>query len=353
MSASASYTSTSPIIRVGFVPLVDAAPLIVAKELGYYDDAGVSVRLIREPGWASIRDKIAMGHELEAAHALAGLSFATSFGIGCIASHCQTGLILSEHGNALTISEQLYNKGIHQPSDLRTGIEGSQGGKLRIAVVHAASSHRFLVHHLFTKAGLSMETEVELITLPPELMPKALSSGTIDAFCAGEPWNSVAIQDHRAYCLATSREALLELPEKVLLASHRFASDREEEHLRLIAATLRACQKCADPKFAPELSEMLSQPNYLGIPQALIRNSLTPPFDRGQDTGIQSAASAPSFAGDDVNRPTVERGNSVLSQFRVCGFLSSSAPKNPDIKIGQIFRSDLFDRAANQLQPAA
>src|ERR1700761_8392476 len=86
-------------VRVGFVPLCDSAPLVMAQELGLFEKHGVAVLLSREVGWATIRDKIIYG-ELDAAHALAPMVFAASLGLGSIQSDCLTGLVLSPNGNA-------------------------------------------------------------------------------------------------------------------------------------------------------------------------------------------------------------------------------------------------------------
>ena len=93
-------------IRIGFVPLVDCAPLILAKEEGFFEAEGLNVDLVREPGWATIRDKIVYG-ELEAAHALAGLCFGISLGLNVLARHCLTGFLFNANGAAITISNEL------------------------------------------------------------------------------------------------------------------------------------------------------------------------------------------------------------------------------------------------------
>src|SRR6188768_2612694 len=109
-------------LRLGYVPLNDAAPLIMARELGLFEKHGLSVELSREVGWATIRDKVLYG-ELEAAHSVAGLVLACTLGVGSIPRHCLTGLVLNLHGNAVTLSDTLYQRGLRDGLSLRAEIE--------------------------------------------------------------------------------------------------------------------------------------------------------------------------------------------------------------------------------------
>src|SRR5882762_4797595 len=94
-------------LRVGFVPLCDCAPLVMARELGLFEKYGLRVQLSREVGWATIRDKI-IYRELDAAHALAPMVFAASLGLGSIRTACVSGLVLSLNGNAITLAQSLH-----------------------------------------------------------------------------------------------------------------------------------------------------------------------------------------------------------------------------------------------------
>src|SRR5689334_21256250 len=96
-----SAVLTNQPLRVGFVPLVDCAPLVMARELELFRKYGLRVELKRELGWATIRDKIIFG-ELEAAHAVTGMPFAATLGLGSMPCDCVTGLVLNQHGNAIS-----------------------------------------------------------------------------------------------------------------------------------------------------------------------------------------------------------------------------------------------------------
>src|SRR5580704_14591102 len=98
-------------LRVGFVPLTDCAPLVMAQELGFFRKHGLRVKLERELGWATVRDKMIYG-ELEAAHALAAMPVTATLGLGSIPCACLTALVLNLNGNAITLSNDLWKRGV-------------------------------------------------------------------------------------------------------------------------------------------------------------------------------------------------------------------------------------------------
>ena len=130
-------------IKIGFVPLVDCAPLVLAKELGYFEERGLQVQLVREPGWASVRDKIAYG-ELDAAHALAVLCFAISWGQGVVARPCLTGLLFNSHGDAVTLASKIIDTGVTDATTLG-GNAQRERRRLRFGIPHLISSLHFLL----------------------------------------------------------------------------------------------------------------------------------------------------------------------------------------------------------------
>src|SRR5580692_988186 len=110
-TTAAGFAAPAKSLRLGFVPLTDCAPLVMAQELGLFQKYGLRVELSRELGWASIRDKI-IHRELDAAHALATLPVTVSLGLGSISCDCLTGLVLNLNGNAITLSNDLWQRGV-------------------------------------------------------------------------------------------------------------------------------------------------------------------------------------------------------------------------------------------------
>ncbi len=330
-------------LRLGFVPLCDCAPLVVAQERGFFAAQELEVELVREIGWATVRDRLIHG-DLDAAHALAGLPFACTLGLGCVATPCITALVLNLQGNAITLSNDLWNAGVRDAVTLGEWFRSERRREpLTFGIVFPVSSHRFLLEKWLRLGDLVPDRDVRFVVAPPPQMPANLKAGHLAGFCAGEPWNSVVVQSRDGWCPATSAQLAPEHPEKVLMVRRAFAEEQPDNHLRLVAAVLAACRYCADPANHDEIAALLSHRRYVNAPAELVRRSFGTRFDPGHD---RPAASGPFtvFHGGDCNAPTPESGSWVL---RNC--LPGAVPGSSFSSIlHQVFRHDLH-LAASEL----
>lgn len=334
-------------LRVGFVPLCDCAPLVVAQEQGFFTRYGLDVELVREVGWATVRDKIVHG-QLDAAHALAAMPFAATMGIGSVATPCVTGLVLNLQGNAITLAQSFWVAGARDALSFGAEVRRRRlETPLVFGIVSPVSSHRHLLELWLRSAGLDPGTDYRLVVVPPPQMPAHLKAGHLAGFCVGEPWNSVAIEAGLGWCPATSADLAPAHPEKVLLVREGFAAERGEEHRRLIAALRDACAWCAELETHDDLAGLLADRRFVDAPAALIRHSLSGNF---WSANGQAAAPAPLtlFHGDDANAPTAARGAWVLRHL-IPGAARLTAPAFNAL-VRQVFRPALFESAA-QLNP--
>lgn len=330
-------------LRLGFVPLTDCAPLVMARELGWFRKYGVNVTLSRELGWATIRDKI-IYRELDAAHAVAGMPFAATLGLGSIRCDCLAALVLNLHGNAITLSNDLWRRGVRDGASLRGEIVRSRSERmLTFGVVYPFSSHNFLLRSWLAASGINPEGDVRLVVVPPPQMVANLKAGHLDGFCAGEPWNSVAVQSRAGWCVATSAELDPGHPEKVLMVRREFAEKRAPEHLALVAALLEACKFCADPENHDEIVATLSRPEYIGVSAALLRGGFDGEFDFGHGR-LRTVKDFNVFYHTDANEPSSDKAAWVLQHLRDRGLCREPAALN--FALGRsVFRADIFEQA--------
>jgi ABC-type nitrate/sulfonate/bicarbonate transport system substrate-binding protein len=329
-------------LRVGFVPLTDCAPLVMARELGLFLKYGIDVELSRELGWATVRDKILHG-ELHAAHAVAGLPAAATLGLGCIACDCLTALVLNLAGNAITLSNDLWKRGVRDGATLREEIRQSRRERtLTFGIVYPYSSHHFLLRAWLAGAGIDPERDVRIVVVPPPQMEANLRAGNLDGFCAGEPWNSVAVQSRAGWCAAVSAELAPGHPEKVLLVRRDFAEKRRAEHLALVAALLEACEWCDAPDHRETLLATLARPWCVDVPAAALRRGLGSEFDFGQGR-IRQVHNFTLFHRHNANEPTRDKAAWVLNGLRALP--AAKGPRPGPALAGQVFRPDLFEQA--------
>jgi ABC-type nitrate/sulfonate/bicarbonate transport system substrate-binding protein len=320
----------SSILRAGFVPLLDCAPLLAAVELGICESHGLRVRLLRQPGWANVRDHVIFG-ELDAAHAPAGLLLAINAGLAPVPARCLTAFIFNQQGNAITLSKRLYDKGIRDIADLaQEARHRSHGEMLTLAVVSRYSTHAHLLRQWLLEGGMRPDKDARIVILPPSQMAQSLAAGHIDGFCVGEPWNTVAVDQGIGWVAAHGAALAPGHPEKVLMVRTDFAEQREDEHLALVSSLHEAAAWCAEPSNRASLAKILHQRAFPSLTEKLVKQSL-------------ASSDAPVFHGEDLHHPAPEKAGWLLGEMSRHGLLSAEvAGSNAPL---QAFRPDLYDRA--------
>lgn len=330
-------------MRLGFVPLTDCAPLVMAQELGLFKKYGLRVALSRELGWATIRDKVIHG-ELDAAHAVAGMPVAATLGLNSVPCDCLTALVLNLNGNAISLSAALWNRGVRDGATLHAEIARTRGERtFTFGVVYSFSSHNYLLRNWLTAAGIQPDRDVRIVVVPPAQMVTNLQAGHLDGFCVGEPWNSLAVRAGEGCVVAVSAELDPLHPEKVLMVRREFAERRESEHLALIAALLEACAYCDTPAHHERIISVLARPEFVNVPEDVLRSGLSGPFGFTKKEA-RSISDFCIFHRHDANEPSADKAGWVMRNLR-----SSGACKDPAVlnaALGRrIFRPDIFTQA--------
>ncbi|PTX97436.1 nitrate ABC transporter ATP-binding protein [Verrucomicrobia bacterium LW23] len=327
MHIAAAHMS-SP-LRLGYVALVDCAPLLVARELGLFAKRGVDVELSMQPGWATIREKL-IYRELEGAHALATMAITMRLGVGCPATEVETSLVLNLQGNAITLSRRLWAKGVRDGHSLRRLIrsEGT-GRRMNLGVVSSVSSHHILMRRWLRSCGIDPDEDVRLLIVPPSLTHELMSSGYLEGYCVGEPWNSVAILAGDGWCAATSENLAPLHPEKALLVRSEFAASRAEEYNAMLDALREACQWCDSPKNRPALVDMLFESRVLNVPREALECALIGPFQMGHGESV-SADTFILFSRFEANRPDAQKARWLTEGLAEARILPSDFARKRD-----------------------
>ncbi len=330
---SSRRSSQGP-LRLGFVPVFDAAPLLVARELGLYAGHGLDVVLSREAGWATIRDKIVY-REIDAAYALAPMPMAITLGLGTRAVPCITGLVLSTHGDSITFSQKLLDAGVRDPRSFEEFVRERKDPVI-FGIPFPYSCHAFLVRAWLQSGAVRRKdvlSRLRFVVVPPPQMAVNLRAGHLDGYCASEPWNIISAIEGAGKVVARSADIAPGHPEKVLMTTRRFAEERAGEHETLIAVLAEACAFCEDPANRGQIVEILSQDRNVGVPAKILRH----------------AFEGTCFHGPDIHAPDAAKARWVIDGLRD---LVPGVP-HPDWKgAAASFRLDLYEKAmARHLSP--
>ena len=278
--------------------------------------------------------------------------WSTQLGLGCPACEVQTGLVLNLHGIAVTLSTALWAAGVRDAATLRSHTRDQRQRKpLTFGVVFRYSSHHLLLGDWLRSAGLEPERDVRIVVVPPAQMFRNLAAGTIDGFCAGEPWNTLAVREGAGWCPAWSAAQQPGHLEKVLMVTSRFASQRAGEHAALIAALVDACAWCDEPQNRERLAELLATAAYLNLPSRVISPTLLGHFDCGHDR-VESVPDFHVFHRGDANIPSVEKAVALQHTLGTAGLLESATAADPKLP-RRLFREDIYRAALNQYHEPA
>nr|WP_221231030.1 CmpA/NrtA family ABC transporter substrate-binding protein [Sphingobium subterraneum] len=337
-------------MRIGFLPLVDAGLPILAREMGFAEDEGLTFDLVRDMSWATVCDRLLYGHS-DAAHLVAPLAIATTLGLGRPAVPLSVPFVLGLNGNAITVrpdlAEQLTTTGT--PGDIReigrrlATVVRKAGRKLRFGVVHRYSSHNYMLRYWLRASGIDPNQDVEIVTVAPPFATDALSSGEVDGICVGEPWNSVAVDRGVGVIIVVTSQIWRRGVEKVLAIKSETMTQRPEATARLLRALWRAGQAFADPARLDEVAAILAQPEYLDGSQELIRGAVADQILFARD---HERIHVPDFMfqhREAANFPWQSQAAWLYAQMCAAGHVTSDAT---DYETAQrVFRPDIY-RAA-------
>jgi nitrate/nitrite transport system substrate-binding protein len=289
-------------LKLGFIKLTDCAPLVIAKEMGYFDDEGLDVELEAQANWKVLLDRV-IGGELDGAHMLAGQPIGATIGFGTEA-HLITAFSMDLNGNGITVSNDIWSK--MQENDptlaspnpphpisadaLKPIVEEFQasGDPLRMGMVFPVSTHNYELRYWLAASGIHpgfysesdtrgvIDADVLLSVTPPPQMPATLEAGTIQGYCVGEPWNQQAVIRGIGIPVTTNYDIWKNNPEKVFGVSKQWADAHPNTHVAVVKALIRAGRWLdASSENRKEAARILSRQDYVGADYEVIANSMT------------------------------------------------------------------------------
>ncbi|MBD2164619.1 ABC transporter substrate-binding protein [Calothrix membranacea FACHB-236] len=335
-------------LEIGFMPLTDAAPLIVAQEKGFFAKYGLeNISLRRASSWQEIAKGVVTG-KLDAAQMVAGMPLALTLGAGDQKPiPVINALNLSRNANAITLSKNLYNQGVRDLASLKAAINQNPDQIMTLGVVHPTSMQNLVLRYWLAAGSIDPDKDVSLAVIPPTEMVSQLKAGNIDGYCAGEPWNYLAVEQDLGFVAATALEIWSGQPKKVLGVREEWAQKYPQTYLALIKALLEACQYCDDIRNRQEIIELLSRSEYLNIDPAYIRPGFIDPYDRGDGKAPQELTGYNQFYLHQTNYPNRTELLWMVTQMARWGLIPF--PKNWVEVIERVCRTDIFGTAARDL----
>ena len=250
-------------LKIGFIPITCATPLILAHPLRYYAAEGLDVEIIKTAGWALIRDKV-LNKEYDASHLLAPMPIAISMGIGSSKQAMNVATIQNVNGQAITLANK--HKDRRDPR---------QWKGFKLAVPFEFSMHNFLLRYYVAEHGLDPDKDIQIRVLPPPEMVANLRAGNIDGYLGPDPFNQRAVFEEVGFIHVLSKELWDGHPCCSFGASTQFIQENPNSFAALFRAVLKGAALARDPASRKTIAESIAPANYLNQPVAVLEQVLT------------------------------------------------------------------------------
>ena len=256
-------------LKIGFIPITCATPLIMAHPLGFYSKQGLNVEVTKTAGWALIRDKM-INKEYDASHFLSPMPLAISMGLGANATPMNVATIQNVNGQAITLS--LKHKDNRDPKNWKG---------FKFGVPFDYSMHNFLLRYYLAENGLNPDTDVQIRVIPPAEMVANLRAGNIDGFLGPDPFNQRAVFDEVGFIHMLTKDLWNGHPCCAFGSSTEFIQKNPNTFAALYRAVLTSAAMARLPGNRELIAKVISPTQYLNQPEAVISQVLTGKFADG------------------------------------------------------------------------
>jgi nitrate/nitrite transport system substrate-binding protein len=329
-------------VKVGFIPLTDCASVVIASVMKFDEKYGIKIVPSKEASWAAVRDKLVNG-ELDAAHVLYGLVYGVQMGIGGPKKDMAVLMNLNHNGQAVTLSNQLKDKGAVDGAKLKALID-KEKREYTFAQTFPTGTHAMWIYYWLATYGINPISDVKTITVPPPQMVANMRVGNMDGFCVGEPWNNRAIFDKIGFTAETSQGIWKDHPEKTLGTTAEFVQKYPNTARAMIAAILDASKFIDTMANRKKVAEIIADKSYVNCPVDIIDQRLEGNYDNGIGRQWKDPDYMKFYNEGAVNFPYLSDGMWFLTQHKRWGLLKD----DPDYravaqKVNQI---ELYKQAA-------
>ena len=256
-------------LKVGFIPITCATPIIMAHPLGFYAKQGLDVEVVKTAGWAVIRDK-ALSKEYDAAHMLSPMPLAISLGAGSNAIPWTMPAVENINGQAITLA--MKHKDKRDPKEWKG---------FKFAVPFDYSMHNYLLRYFLAEHGIDPDKDVQIRSVPPPEMVANLRADNIDGFLAPDPVNQRAVYDGVGFIHILSKEIWDGHPCCGFSASKEFVTQMPNTYHALLKGILEATAYARKPEHRKEIAAAIAPANYLNQPVTVVEQVLTGTYADG------------------------------------------------------------------------
>jgi nitrate/nitrite transport system substrate-binding protein len=328
-------------VNLGFIALTDAASIIMAKELGYFDERSIDAQVVKQASWPALRDALQTG-QIDAAHALYTMPFAVATKVGGNgASDLRIAMILSNNGQAITLAKEFASVGYGDLTRAKGLLASANAPEL--AMTFPGGTHDLWLRYWLAACGVNAST-LKIGPVPPPQMVQNMTVGNVKGYCVGEPWNAVAVTKDIGFTTLATQDLWLNHPEKALVTTAKFSSEQTDTLADVMAAVLKASKWLDVPENRAKAADTLGLEKYVNTKPEDIRGRLTGVYDLGAGLGQKDfkGEQMQFFRDGKTNFPRRSYGIWALAQYQRLGLLKGTpdyATLTKDLILTDLYKS--------------
>ncbi len=330
-------------VKLGFIALTDCASLVMAKELGYFEQRGLDVTLEKQASWPATRDNLLIG-AIDGAHCLSSMPYSVATKIGGDGSQAlKIAMMLNNNGQAITLNKDFASVGYGDLAKAKAALESKSP---TLAMTFPGGTHDTWLRYWLKATKAKNLADIKIIPIPPPQMVANMTAGAMDGYCVGEPWNAVAVAQGIGFTHLTTQDLWQHHPEKALVVNESFATKQPEVLKDLMGAVLEASKWLDEPKNRAKAAEAIGAAQYVNAPAAEIQGRMEGKYELGQNLGTKTyVEDTMRFYRDGlVNAPMKSHGLWFMAQYQRFGLLKEAPPYQQIVD--SIVLSDLYAEVA-------
>jgi nitrate/nitrite transport system substrate-binding protein len=345
-TANASTSKPSGPLRkvtLGFIALTDCAPLVMAKELGYFEKHGLDVTLVKQASWPATRDNLLAG-QINGAHCLYSMPYSVATGVSGNTTDLKIAMVLNNNGQAITLGKDLAKAGYGDLAAAKAVLESREP---TLAMTYPGGTHDLWLRY-WLQATKANKAKVKIIPIPPPQMVANMKVGTMDGFCVGEPWNAQAVAQGIGFTHLATQDLWLNHPEKALVVNPAFAADPDGALSDVMLALLEAQKWLDDLTNRATAAPTIGSANYINAPAAEIEGRLLGKYDLGADLGSKDFKGKQMLFFRDGATPFPRRSHGIwaMAQYQRLGLIKEAPPYQKIVD--SIVLTDLYEKVASK-----
>jgi len=339
--------------KLGFIALTDAAPLIIAKELGLFAKFGMpDVQVAKQASWGATRDNLVLGSGgggIDGAHILTPMPYLLTLGTINQGKPVPMNILarLNVNGQAISVEKEYLTAKADLNAAKMKGIIAKRkaaGNKITMAMTFPGGTHDMWIRYWLAAGGIDPDKDVELITIPPAQMVANMKANTMEAFCVGEPWNDQLVGQKIGYTAVSTGQMWMNHPEKSFAMRADWVARNPRAAIALTAAVIAAQRWCDVPANNAKMAAIIGGRDWLKCPVGDIQDRLLGNFNFGDGRVVKNAPFKMKFFAANASFPWKSHELWFLTENQRWGKLPLSL--NRMGLIGKVNRSDIWRRAA-------